>query len=38
MVTVLLLPLVENEKNTRGLLAISMTMSKRWCNVARIAR
>ena len=38
MVAVLLLSLVDDEKNTLGLLAISMTMRMRWCNAARIAR
>ena len=38
MVIVLLLFLVENEKNnTRGLLAILMTMRMRWYNAAHIA-
>ena len=39
MVIVLLLSLVDDEKNnTQGLLAISMTIWMRWCNVAHIAR
>jgi hypothetical protein len=37
MFNLLLLSLVDNEKNTRGLLAILMTMGMRRCNVARIA-
>ena len=38
MVTVLLLCLVDNEKNTLGSLAILKTMRMRRCDSARIAR
>ena len=38
MVTVLFLSLVDNKKNTRGLLAILMTMWMRRCNAACIAQ
>ena len=37
MVTVLLYFLVDDEKNTLGLQAVSMTMQMRRCNSARIA-
>ena len=38
MITVLLLSLVNDEKNTLGLLAILMNMWMRRCNAAHIAR
>ena len=38
MVTKLLLSLVHDEKNTLGLLAISMTMQMCQCNTVRIIR
>ena len=38
MVTVMLLSLLNNEKNTLGSPAISMTMRMRRCSLARIAR
>jgi hypothetical protein len=38
MVTILLMCLVNNEKNTLGLLAISKTMRMRRCNLERIAK
>ena len=38
MVNLLLYFLVDNEKNTLGLLAILMTMRMRQCNAAHIAQ
>ena len=38
MITVLLLSLVNNEKNTLGFPAFSMTMRMRRCNAARISQ
>ena len=38
MVTLLLLSLVDDEKNTQGSLAILMTMQMCWCDAARIAQ
>ena len=38
MVIILLLSLVDDEKNTQGLLAILMTMRMRWCNAERISQ
>ena len=37
MVILLVYSLVDDEKNTIGLLAILMTMRMRWCDLARIA-